>query len=127
MKRRIRLTESDLHRIVRRSVNKILRESDNNGNTYEGGISYFIDSVSDHKNSIQVKDNLLDILDTIPEIEVQDVCDDGEDWCIDCAVTVSCNSIKEAGKIITKLANEGDVTWDYHYIKGLDNNEYWQP
>ena len=27
MKRRVRLTEGDLHRIVRRSVNKVLRES----------------------------------------------------------------------------------------------------
>ena len=68
----------------------------------------------------------MDILDTINEINVYDVYDNGNDWCIDCTVTVSCNSLKEADKIITKLANKGNVTWDYHYIKGLNNDEYWQ-
>ena len=37
MKQRIRLTESDLHRIVKESVNKILKES--NYNNYFQGLS----------------------------------------------------------------------------------------
>ena len=45
-KKLIRLTESDLHRIVKRSVNKVLRESYNDDDVY---MSNYRDAMSDRK------------------------------------------------------------------------------
>ena len=69
----------------------------------------------------------MDLLDSISEVDVYDVTNDGEDWCINCILTFSCRSIKFAHEQAEKLLKEVNATWDYHYIKGTNNDEYWQP
>lgn len=96
-------------------------------NQYQADITFFINLTDDREESILQKDKLLDMLDTMQEINVYDVTDDGEDWCINCIVKVSCDSIKKADKKIRELLGGTNRFWDYHYIKGVDTDEYWQP
>lgn len=125
----VRLTESDLHRIVKESVNRILKENTYN-NEYEVDFSFFIslgDNKIEYKESIAQKDILLDLLDTMPEIVNYEVENDGEDWCINCIANIRAKSIKQVDAKMNKLLYNANCPWDYHYIKGIDNNEYWQP
>lgn len=97
---------------------------------YEISISFFIED--DACNSIERKDALLDALDNIPEINQPDVYDDGEDWCIDCLVVVDCNAKRHIDRALTHkltvlLKNAPNETFDYHYMRGLDNDFQWQP
>ncbi len=129
MRKFIRLTESDLRKIVNESVNRILKESTYN-NEYEVDFTFFINLGEDetkYEESISKKDNLLDLLDTIQEIVDYDVENDGEDWCINCIAKVTAKSIKQVDSKMKKLLLGTNCFWDYHYIKGLNNNEYWQP
>ena len=133
-KKIIRLTESDIHRIVKESVNKILRESYSDsityGNKYEVGFTFFItlgENRMEYKQSISRKDKLLDLLDTMSEIVDYDVEKDDEDWCINCIANVTAENIEQVNNKIEELLSNTNCTWDYHYIKGLDTNEYWQP
>ena len=96
-----------------------------NMNEYEGSISFYIDSSED--GAVDKKDEAVEKLESMDNVDVYNVYDDGEDWCIDCNINVSCDSIKEADKAVTELANEIGVCWDWHYLKGLDTDEYWQP
>lgn len=134
MKKLVRLTESDLHRIVKESVNRVLNESYldniNDDHKYEVGFTFFInlgENEKEYKQSINRKDNLLDLLDTMSEIIDYEVDKDDEDWCISCIANVTAENIEHASSVIEKLLNNINCTWDYHYIKGLDTNEYWQP
>ena len=82
MKRRIRLTESDLHRIVKRTVNKLLKESEN----------------ADRYVAININYRL-----------TQDIYDEGEtnneSYWNNPGETIEGNSIKE---LIYKVAEEKD-------------------
>lgn len=134
MKKLVRLTESDLHRIVKESVRKVLRESYldniNDDHTYEVGFTFFInlgENEKEYKQSINRKDNLLGMLDTMPEIIDYVVDNDNEDWCISCIANVTAKNIEHVSSEMEKLLGNINCTWDYHYIKGLDTNEYWQP
>ena len=128
-KKLIRLTESDLQRIVKESVNRILKESTYN-NEYEVDFTFFISlghNETEYEESISRKDNLLDLLDTMQEIVNYEVENDGEDWCVNCIANVTAKSIKQVDSKMKKLLLDTDCFWDYHYIKGLNNNEHWQP
>lgn len=92
---------------------------------YEVSFTFFIESGT--KEGIEMKDTLLEELDTIPQIFVYDVYDDGEDWCIDCIAEVICDTIENVDSNMSNLLKNTEVCWDYHYIKGIDNNDYWQP
>ena len=52
-KKLIRLTESDLHKIVKRSVNKVLRESYNDDDVY---MSNYRDAMSDREDTYTIDD-----------------------------------------------------------------------
>lgn len=105
---------------------------------YEIGLVFFIDQTEDYNKSIEIKDNLLDALDETPEIDSYDVISDGEDWNIECTAIVSSkkcqrdNISKALEKALQKaektyLDENISCTWDYHYIKGIDNDFEWQP
>lgn len=113
MSKKIRLTWSDIHNYK-----------------YEVNFTFFIslgDNEIEYEKSISEKDNLLDLLDTISEIVNYEVENDGEDWCINCVANVIAKSIEQVDSKMKKLLLDTDCIWDYHYIKGLNNNEYWQP
>jgi hypothetical protein len=129
-KKLIRITESDLHKIVKESVNRVLREGINYGNEYEVGFTFFIslgENKMEHNQSIITKDELLDLLDIIHEIDDYDVENDGEDWCVNCIAHITAETIKDVDEKMNQLLANVDITWDYHYIKGINTNEYWQP
>lgn len=96
--------------------------------TYKVGFVFFIADNDD--DAIKRKDNLLDELDNIDEITTYDVLNDGEDWNIECIAMIRCepNGKRDYDAVhkamMDILPNE---TWDYHYIKGVDNEFYWQP
>ena len=94
-------------------------------NKYEVSYTFFISL--EEEDSIATKDELLDLLDTIKEVFDYDVDNDGEDWCIDCIANVSASKINGVFNKMEKLLNDTNISWDYHYIKGLDTSEYWQP
>lgn len=93
-------------------------------NIFGASISFFI---ALEKGAKEKKDAVISKLEKISEVEVEEVYNDGEDWCIDCMVTVSARNGESAEKKIAKVANKVNVTWDYHYIKGINNGYYWQP
>jgi len=108
---------------------RVLRE-DYYTNEYEVDFTFFIGlGVDDdeYKESVTQKDRLLDLLDTMPEIVNYEVENDGEDWCINCIANVTAKSIKQVDTKMRKLLYNTDCAWDYHYIKGINNDEYWQP
>lgn len=92
---------------------------------YEVCFTFFIESGT--KEGIELKNTLLEELAKIPEIVDYDVYDDGEDWCIDCIAEVICDTIENVDSNMSNLLKDTYVVWDYHYIKGIDNNDYWQP
>lgn len=91
---------------------------------YEIGFVFFV--ALDDEDSAR-KDALLDELDLIDEIDSYDVTRDDEDWNIECTATLSAKSVNDADKRLTKLLYDLPYTWDYHYIKGIDNTDYYQP
>lgn len=94
---------------------------------YNCDITFFIDHTEDYESSIEEKDNLLDILDIL-DIDY-DVEEDDEDWCINCTVEIECNKsdINAIDKKLKKALKDTDPVWDYHFVKGVDNDFYWQP
>ena len=95
---------------------------------YKVEFVFFI--ADDDDDAVERKDNLLDELDNIDGITAYDVLDDGEDWNIECTALIECEPNGERDDdavhkvMMNILPNE---TWDYHYIKGVDNGFYWQP
>lgn len=101
-----------------------------NNYEYEVDFTFFISIGSDraeYEESINEKDNLLDLLDSMSEIVNYEVENDGEDWCINCIANITAKSIDDADIEMKNLLFDIDCTWDYHYIKNLNINEYWQP
>ena len=91
---------------------------------YNVSFVFFVESENNDN-----KDALLDKLDAIKEVECVDVYDDGEDWCVDCVVTVQSGATRKidtaiGNKLIVLLPN---VAWDFHYIKCVENNYEWCP
>ena len=94
-------------------------------NEYEVSFTFFISL--EEEESIATKDELLDLLDTINEVSDYDVDNDGEDWCINCIAIVNASKINSVFNKMEKLLKDTNISWDYHYIKGLNTSEYWQP
>lgn len=92
--------------------------------SYEIGLVFFIES-----ENVGKKDSLLDELDLTDDVEYYDVYDDGEDWNVECITTIESCAIKNIDDAIHKklLKLLPKVCWDYHYIKGIDNDFHWQP
>ena len=95
--------------------------------TYKAGISFFINDKE--PCCIEAKNNLVKELKTLKEVEIEDVYDDGEDWCVDCVVTIQSGATRKidiaiGNKLIVLLPN---VAWDFHYIKCPENNYEWCP
>ena len=97
--------------------------------TYEASISFFL--ADDEPDVIERKDKFLDALDEIDEVDYTDVYDDGEDWCIDCLVNLTLTPKGDISdqvyNIINNMLPDNAPCWDFHYIKGTDNDYYWQP
>jgi hypothetical protein len=95
---------------------------------YEVGFVFFIES--GNKDSVEKKDNLLSAIDDIGEIASYDVFDDGEDYNIECTAIIEREiNGNRVDDVIHKVLMEilPNVTWDYHYIKGINNSFYWAP
>ena len=68
-------------------------------------------------------------------VNVTDVyCDSDGDWNIECVIEIEINIVRKGDmfnqidKAISKaLKKANDFCWDYHYIKGINNDYYWQP
>lgn len=88
---------------------------------YEVSFTFFVGI-----ENFDIKDELLTYLTTIPEIEY-DVDTDEEDWCVNCIARIQATSINNTEKVLKTLIRKTSVTWDYHYIKGIDTKEYWEP
>ena len=90
-------------------------------------ITFYIDHTEDYDGSIEEKDQLLDQLD---ELGIDyDVEKDEEDWCVNCDIDIECGKkdIDAIDKKLKKVLNDIDCTWNYHYVKGIGNDFYWQP
>lgn len=92
---------------------------------YEIGFVFFLGL--DEENVIERKDTLLDALDKY-DISY-DVYNDGEDWNIDCIAKIKATSGKKAEEALEKMIGTSIpyCAWDYHYVKGLDDDYSWQP
>jgi hypothetical protein len=91
---------------------------------YEVGFVFFIES-----DNVAGKDALLDELDLIDEVTLRNVYNDGEDWNIECVAEIESKATKNIDEAVDKKLRKllPNVCWDYHYIKGIDNDYYWQP
>lgn len=139
---RIRLTESQLRRIVEESVYRIIDE-DVNGNsfrkmgghdekyTYEVSISYFLFA---EKHNEPNAEKLCNDWNSMRNCVSSEWYDDGEGYyCVDVIFKINSDSdgdFKEIDNEVERyLSDKGlnDFTWDYHYVKGVENDFYWQP
>jgi hypothetical protein len=91
---------------------------------YEVGFVFFIES-----DNVAGKDALLDELDLIDEVTLRNVYNDGEDWNIECVAEIESKATKNIDEAVDKKLRKllPNVCWDYHYIKSIDNDYYWQP
>lgn len=112
-----RINEATLHRIIKEAVNNIL-----NSNKYQVSFTFYVAI-----ENASIKDKLLRLLDRMKEIVNCDVEEDEEDWCINCIAEITAESIKEVMPKMNQLLGNINLTWDYHYIKGLNTSEYWEP
>ena len=92
---------------------------------YEIGFVFFISI--EEEDAIERKDTLLDALDENGIF--YDVYNDGEDWNIDCIAKIKATSGKKAEMQLEKMIGTTIPyeAWDYHYVRGLDDNYRWQP
>ena len=63
----------------------------------------------------------------IKEVVDYDVENDGEDWCVNCIAQIHADSIDNAKEAMEQLFANVPFNWDYHYIKGLDTQDYYEP
>ena len=91
---------------------------------YEIGFVFFIES-----ENTEEKNKLVSDLNRMNQITVTDIYNDGEDWNVECTATIECNATKKIDDAIHNILIDllPNVCWDYHYIKGIDNDFYWQP
>ncbi len=87
---------------------------------YLVSLVFFVES-----DDVSMKDKLVSELKSLKFVDVIEVYNDGEDWNIECEVSVKCNNINNIDfQLLVLLPSNA---WDYHYIKGIDNDFYWQP
>ena len=90
---------------------------------YEVDFTFYVAS-----GNKETKNNLLHKLDNIKTVDVYHVYDDGEDWCINCIAEVETDNINKVDAAMDELLADIEYMWDYHYIKGIiDNDDYWTP
>lgn len=91
---------------------------------YNAAIVFFVNS-----EDAKEKDELLENLSQIKDVDVLDIYNDGEDWNVECNVTTTSKATSKIDDAIHKklLDMLPDSCWDYHYIKGIDNDFYWCP
>ena len=97
---------------------------------YEVSFVFFIslgETEEDYNISVTKKNQFIKELNKKTELRSYDAYEDGEDWCIDCIAYINAKSIKDTEKIMENVFGKLDYTFDYHYIKGIDNSDYWQP
>jgi len=71
--------------------------------------------------------NLTNSLDNIKEIDDYGVEEDDEEYCVNTVAIVSAHSISQVTNVMNNILADINYTWDYHYIKGITSNEYWEP
>ena len=80
------------------------------------------------------KDEIESALNKIGIVKITDVyCDSDNDWNIECEVVLTINTNKNTivfdnveKELHNLLQNVPYETWVYRYIRGLDNDYYWQ-
>lgn len=86
--------------------------------TYEVSFTFYCD------------DDIHEKVTGLPNVDVDDYyLDDDGDWCIDCTAYIqSAKGTMEAiDKRLHALVDKIPACWDYHYIKGIDTDFWWQP
>lgn len=86
--------------------------------TFEASFTFYADS------------DLSEMVEAIPGVTVEDCyLDEDGDWCIDCTAEIkTVRATKQAiGNKLSALIKHVPSCWDYHYIKGVDNDFWWQP
>lgn len=97
---------------------------------YEASFVFFVyqgETDEEYEESIKTKDVVLDALDAIPEIDSYDVVDDDEEWNIECQATIKGSSIDDAMLNLENKLKGIKITFDYHYVRGLDTKEVYNP
>lgn len=91
---------------------------------YEIGFVFFVNSENTNE-----KNKLVSDLNRMNPITVLAIYDDGEDWNIECRAEIECSAKRNISDAIHKTLIKllPNVCWDYHYIKGIDNDFNWQP
>ena len=81
----------------------------------------------------ETKDKIESALQGI--VDITDIyCDSDGDWNVECEVVLTLDTNKNTiifdkvdKKLYELLVHVCYGTWDYHYIRGLDTDYYWQP
>lgn len=80
--------------------------------------------------------DISEIVEGLPNVNVDEsYLDSDGDWNIECTTYFTVEKNKKDSKpdldIIYSMMGSRlqyvDACWDYHYIKGVDNDFYWQP
>lgn len=76
------------------------------------------------------EDDIHEKVEGLPNVNVDDYyLDDDGDWCIDCTAYIQSAraSMEAVDKKMFTLVKHVPACWDYHYIKGVDTDFWWQP
>lgn len=80
--------------------------------------------------------DISELVEGLPNVDVNDsYLDDDGDWNIECTTYFTVMKNKNNNKpdldLITSMMGSRlqyvPACWDYHYIKGVDNDFWWQP
>ena len=93
--------------------------------TYEIALTMYVSKDSD--DAVGIKDNALEKLQYLERVAECYWDEDDEDYNIFTILRLQARTLNVQtirNKLMKLLPN---LPWDYHYIKGIDNDEYWQP
>lgn len=93
--------------------------------TYEIALTMYVSK--DLEDAVCIKDSALEKLKYLEQVAECDWDEDDEDYNIFTILQLQARTLNVqtiSNKLMKLLPN---LPWDYHYIKGIDNNEYWQP
>lgn len=81
----------------------------------------------DYNISFEEKTQFVRDINKKDELKSYDVYQDDENWCIECVAHIKAKSIDEVKNVMKQAFGNYSHDFWYHYIKGIDNSDYWEP
>lgn len=87
----------------------------------------FGETRKDYNISFEEKTQFVRDINKKDELKSYDVYQDDENWYIECVAHIKAKSIDEVKNVMKQVFGNYSHDFWYHYIKGIDNSDYWEP